>query len=291
MKNKLLVRTLTGAVLVAITVAFFLLRKIDVKLFDIYTAFLMVVGTYELSSKLFLFKISKDENGKEIKTLDTNGVCVTAFCITVISSLLIVPVFDLLNKVTVFSVLLAEFSVLAVMSVFSNEHGKFLLKGLLTTVYPKGILIAMLFANSLKENSLLALLLIFAIAPMTDVFAYLVGSTLKGKKLCPKISPNKTISGALGGLFGGVIISLVVAMIVRPVTAITENWKTYLIFLSLGIFGSVLTQLGDLTESYIKRKIGVKDMGFIFPGHGGVLDRIDGIMVASVLVTVVISLI
>ena len=287
MKSNFLTRVITGLALVLFTVSFFFLRNISVKLFDIYTAFLIIVGTYELSSKLFLFKITKNEDGKEVKTLDTDGASVTAFVITMLSAFLVVPAFDCLKPLTAYCVIMAEAAIIAIVSIFSKEKGKLALKGLLTAVYPKLIMTAFLYANSLKNNSLLALILIFTIAPATDVMAYLVGSLLKGKKLCPKISPNKTISGAIGGLSGGIIVAVALSFILKPVTDVKLVW---LVFAVLGIFGSVLTQIGDLTESYIKRKLGVKDMGFIFPGHGGVLDRFDGISFAAVLVTIVVGL-
>ena len=82
-------------------------------------------------------------------------------------------------------------------------------------------------------------------------------------------------------------MAVALSFILKPVTDVKLVW---LVFAALGIFGSVLTQIGDLTESYIKRKLGVKDMGFIFPGHGGVLDRFDGISFAAVLVTIVVGL-
>ena len=287
MKSNFLTRVITGLALVLFTVSFFFLRNISVKLFDIYTAFLIIVGTYELSSKLFLFKITKNEDGKEVKTLDTDGASVTAFVITMLSAFLVVPAFDCLKPLTAYCVIMAEAAIIAIVSIFSKEKGKLALKGLLTAVYPKLIMTAFLYANSLKNNSLLALILIFTIAPATDVMAYLVGSLLKGKKLCPKISPNKTISGAIGGLSGGIIVAVALSFILKPVTDVK---LVGLVFAALGIFGSVLTQIGDLTESYIKRKLGVKDMGFIFPGHGGVLDRFDGISFAAVLVTIVVGL-
>ena len=147
----------------------------------------------------------------------------------------------------------------------------------------------MLFANALTENSLLALVLIFVVAPATDTFAYLVGCSLKGPKLCPKISPNKTISGSVGGILGGVIASIIVYFIISPVTTL-KTGIVVLIFAIIGLFGSALTQIGDLTESYIKRRLGIKDMGNIMPGHGGVLDRIDGVMFNAVLVTILVAI-
>ena len=174
MKSNFLTRVITGLALVLFTVSFFFLRNISVKLFDIYTAFLIIVGTYELSSKLFLFKITKNEDGKEVKTLDTDGAAVTAFVITMLSAFLVVPAFDCLKPLTAYCVIMAEAAIIAIVSIFSKEKGKLALKGLLTAVYPKLIMTAFLYANLLKNNSLLALILIFTIAPATDVMAYLV---------------------------------------------------------------------------------------------------------------------
>ena len=102
-----------------------------------------------------------------------------------------------------------------------------------------------------------------------------------------KISPNKTVSGAIGGLLGGVIATVVLYFIVPPVTNIKNDW---IIFIALGIVCSILTQVGDIFESHIKRSIGIKDMGNILPGHGGVLDRVDGTMFASVAIALTMTI-
>ena len=130
--------------------------------------------------------------------------------------------------------------------------------------------------------------MIFVVPSMTDTFAYFVGSTFKGVKLCPKISPNKTVSGAIGGLIGGVVSAIALYFILPPVTNISNAWW---LFIVIGLVASILTQIGDIFESFVKRKLGVKDMGNIFPGHGGVLDRVDGIMLASVFITIMMAII
>jgi phosphatidate cytidylyltransferase len=283
--NKLLVRTISGACFVAITVGFFFLRLIKPALFDIYTAFLMVVGTYELSSKLFVKKPYKD--GEEQSTSAFSEKLI--FIITMLSSLLVAPAFNYKGYILALSVVLAELFVNAFIVLFAKLKAVDFLKVVLSAIYPKVLISAMLFANALTENSLLALVLIFVVAPATDTFAYLVGCSLKGPKLCPKISPNKTISGSVGGILGGVIASIIVYFIITPVTTL-ENGIVVLIFAIIGLFGSALTQIGDLTESYIKRRLGIKDMGNIMPGHGGVLDRIDGVMFNAVLVTILVAI-
>ena len=83
------------------------------------------------------------------------------------------------------------------------------------------------------------------------------------------------MSGAIGGTIGGVIGSILVCVIFRPYT---DAIFPILLFTLIGFVGSILTVFGDLFESYIKRRVGIKDMGKILPGHGGVSDRIDGLL-------------
>jgi len=166
-------------------------------------------------------------------------------------------------------------------------NGKGLLLSLFTLLYPAIFIICMAMANDL-DKGFTAMLLIFVISPCTDTFAYLVGSLIGGKKMCPKLSPKKTWSGGIGGLLGGVVGSLL-AYLIFPEEV--NFFSPILLFIIVGVFASVLTQVGDLFESFIKRKAGIKDMGNIMPGHGGVLDRIDGTMFASVLIFIVFALV
>lgn len=158
-------------------------------------------------------------------------------------------------------------------------------------VYPVTVLLFMLLIGYLPNNRTAAgLMLLFLVTPLTDVFAYLVGSTLKGPKLAPKISPKKTISGALGGLLGGITGGFLIF------AATQSTFFSFLgleplgtsidavHFLMLGFVGSVLTQSGDLIASAVKRKAGVKDYGKLLPGHGGIMDRIDGMMFCAIFI-------
>lgn len=154
---------------------------------------------------------------------------------------------------------------------------------ILCAFYPTALLGSMLLINDFGEIALPALLLVFVISPCADTFAYLVGRALKGPKLCPNVSPNKTISGAVGGLLGGAAGAVAVYFIFQNSIAAAglPGWH---IFLLIGFAGAAITELGDLAESSLKRRLGIKDMGKILPGHGGILDRIDGILFASVFV-------
>ena len=105
-----------------------------------------------------------------------------------------------------------------------------------------------------------------------DTVAYLVGSSIGGRKLAPRISPNKSVAGAVAGFVGAAIVGA----IGFRVFALGNPWIGLVAGGLLGIAG----QCGDLAESFLKRQAGVKDSGNLIPGHGGVLDRIDALLFA-----------
>jgi phosphatidate cytidylyltransferase len=102
----------------------------------------------------------------------------------------------------------------------------------------------------------------------TDIFAYFAGRSIGGPKLAPRISPNKTWAGLIGGMAGAGVIGALAAW----------AFGLDLLFMVAGAPMALLAQLGDLYESKVKRRLGVKDSGSIIPGHGGVLDRVDGLL-------------
>lgn len=122
-------------------------------------------------------------------------------------------------------------------------------------------------------SGLVAMLFLFAVVWATDICAYFIGRRLKGPKLAPSISPGKTWSGAIGGTICGVIAGTLLAMAFYP--GLGPLWIPVLALLL-----SVLSQIGDLIESFIKRRFGVKDSSRLIPGHGGVMDRVDGLVFA-----------
>lgn len=125
-------------------------------------------------------------------------------------------------------------------------------------------------------------LLIFIGAWITDTFAYFIGRAIGKHKLCPLISPKKTVEGSVGGIIFCVISYIVFALIVRNHVAMNVGGFIALMAVS-GLFISVISQMGDLLASLIKREKGIKDYGRIFPGHGGVMDRFDSILSVSIL--------
>ena len=106
-----------------------------------------------------------------------------------------------------------------------------------------------------------------------DIGAYLFGVTMGNRKVAPTLSPKKSLEGAIGGLIFSTLAAYAFSFILTDVALP--------VLLMCGFFGGLLGQIGDFFESLIKRVSGVKDSGTIMPGHGGVLDRIDGVLLAS----------
>lgn len=113
---------------------------------------------------------------------------------------------------------------------------------------------------------------------LTDTFAMLGGRFFGKHKLCPQLSPKKTVEGAICGVIGCVISMMVYCLICQKFLGYNPNYLNALI---IGAGASVVSQLGDLSASCIKRQFGIKDYGNIMPGHGGVMDRIDSLLFVS----------
>lgn len=130
-----------------------------------------------------------------------------------------------------------------------------------------------------SNGSTLALyfITVFALPWMADAGGFFVGATLGKNKLCPKISPKKTVEGAIGGVVFCVISSLLVGVIFKFIIIPDANIN-FLALIIIGIIDAPVSILGDLSFSLIKRSLGVKDYSSIFPGHGGMLDRFDSII-------------
>lgn len=145
-------------------------------------------------------------------------------------------------------------------------------------VFLVGICGGALIALPLLPGGAWILLWLVVVVSTNDTAAYFVGSRVGGVKLCPAVSPNKTVAGSIGGILSGTVVGSLLGSL-----STAETWGQS-VLLSLAVI--VAAQLGDLAKSYLKRLHGVKDSGRLLPGHGGVLDRIDGVLAGGLVVYV-----
>lgn len=140
-------------------------------------------------------------------------------------------------------------------------------------IYAGAALLAAILIRQDVEHGFAALMFVLLIVWVTDILGYFAGRGFGGPKLWVRVSPNKTWSGAIGSTLGSLVFAIVYA------------WLGFGEVFSLAILGvvlSVVAQLGDLLESAVKRHFGVKDSSHLIPGHGGLLDRLDGLVAALV---------
>ena len=260
----MLKRAITSIAVVLFTIAFYLLRLIEYRLFDIYPYVLAVLASIEL------VKANKDEITKIQKLL------VVAFTLTVFPIAVFLRIY-----ITHYVTLYMSFAIVVSVLTTKNEEKDGLSKTVFALFYPTIPLLSLVYINAMGRYAPFIIVTTVLSTWFSDTFAYIVGSIFKGPKLCPNLSPNKTISGSIGSLIGGILATSItyLSFLAFGFNAF-YGVKTFTIVLFLimsGILFSITTQIGDLVESYIERRLNVKDMGSILPGHGGVLDRIDGL--------------
>lgn len=188
------------------------------------------------------------------------------------SMALLLPAYYFYGIEGVFFLQVAAISVLFIVGiVFRCYTYESIFHSVFSLYYPQVFFVFLYMIVLLSDVALsrLILLVTFAASIATDSCAYFVGYFLGKRKLCPEISPKKTVEGAIGGLIGGVLGVLIMALLF-------DNGRIHLIeYAILGVVLSALAQFGDLAASVVKRRFGVKDFGSIMPGHGGLLDRLD----------------
>ena len=145
--------------------------------------------------------------------------------------------------------------------------------------YAGALGVAPVVLRSDSEDGFLAVIFLFAIVWTTDVVAYFSGRAIGGPKLMAQVSPKKAWSGAIGGTLAAVIVAFVLA----KVMALSGLFAIAM----LAVVLSICAQGGDLFESFLKRRFGAKDSGHLIPGHGGLMDRLDGFITASVVAALI----
>ncbi len=221
--------------------------------------FLLFFALWEFLRLLKFKKTQEDLKSKNLYPFILSREKISSFDFFIIFCIVLFCFFYLIFTGSIFFYLPAIFFLIFLYWFTSKPLIKFF--GILYISIPFFILIEM--KNGLNFSSNLTLIIYFAV--VTDVSSYLVGNLVKGKKIFPKISPGKTISGSIGGI--------IVPCLITPI--ILNNFIIEIFFFSF-LF-AVIIQIGDLIESYLKRLCYVKDSSSLIPGHGGILDRLDGI--------------
>ncbi len=165
----------------------------------------------------------------------------------------------------------------AVRILSKNVTTEALFWSLFSMAYPMPLYGVMALTVSVDEPYGKAMLLFaLVVVCLTDIIAYFVGVAFGKHKLCPALSPKKSVEGAAGGLLGGIAAGAAMFYLQPWLRVDYPLW----VFLALSPLCSVLGQIGDLAASAIKREMGVKDFGKLFPGHGGMMDRFDSLLFA-----------
>lgn len=144
------------------------------------------------------------------------------------------------------------------------------------------VMLSYIYQVRILDNGEILVWLIFIGAWGSDTFAYCAGMLFGKHKIAPKLSPKKSLEGCIGGVFGAALLGCIFAMILRPWIHGIANPP--FVFGVIGAASSILSQIGDLAASAIKRNHDIKDYGTLIPGHGGILDRFDSIIFTAPIV-------
>ena len=181
---------------------------------------------------------------------------------------------------TCLAIIMLYLTVMLSLCVFYDEKVKVndVLSTFTATLYVMLCFAAFTTIRKLEDVGFYLFLLVFIAAWITDTFAYFTGVFVGKHKLIPRISPKKTIEGSVGGILFCVLAFWVYGLILANCFDVKVNMPVLLV---IGLVMSIISQIGDLIASAIKRNYGIKDYGSLFPGHGGILDRFDSIMILS----------
>lgn len=266
-------RNITSFILIAILCFFiFFTRQYCVYSLDLLIMVFLIAGGYEMH-----FALSRAGHNPLKLPL-------------IIYAIIVYPLFFFLKEAGILVALIL--SSMTILTQFTFDH-KYTLSDIgatfMTLIYPMTFVAMFLVINNYAGN-LLGILLILVVSLLTDTFALFSGLAFGKHKLCPQISPKKTVEGAIGGVFGAFVGAAVILLLFDVfrvfdntpnigITHLSENIGiSILLYAVIALIIASTTIVGDLVASWIKRRAGIKDYGKIFPGHGGVMDRLDSLI-------------
>ena len=261
-------RVISGIVLGILTVGLGIFGQISL---GAVLALCSLIGYFEMTRALEVHRKGEKENALEI-----SGV----FWTLVLWMFLIV--FSKLYGAEAFIALGTRVSLLGIMGIFSTNmtiyvltfpkyHADQVAYSIFSFVYVP-VLMSCIFRAKMLPYGIFIYALIFFCSWICDTFAYFVGRALGKHKMAPILSPHKTIEGAIGGVCGSVLLCVLTAVFIHYLYP-EEN--LYWQFALIGVCGALLSMVGDLAASAIKRNHNIKDYGNCIPGHGGIMDRFD----------------
>lgn len=252
-------RLISAAVMIIIVVASLLIGKI--------TTFALVCAI----EFMMMFDV--------VNALNSGGYKVNRI-ILLLAAILAIPAVYVYSSVGYMLVCAVAVTALAVYTVFNKAHDfKGMLAGFFALIYPllPGSMLIMIIVHDMKSDGRFGMILLVGTvlcACLSDAFAYFGGHLFGKRKLCPEISPKKTVAGSIASFAGGVVGGVIMALLTNMLTEI--GWIMWLV---IGLLCGGFAQIGDLIASMLKRFCGIKDYGKYIPGHGGVMDRMDSISI------------
>lgn len=216
-----------------------------------------------------LYEYVKSVNGKRDMTLNP--------VVEIIMGLAMLAAFQYASQ-WLLGLLVLSVAIFIAIDVFKGNVNIFnTVFGVYGLIYIPFFLGHLLLLSKMESGSML-IWLVFLISFGTDTFAYVFGMKFGKHKLSPNISPKKSIEGSVAGVIAAMLLSMVFGYIIETMGGLGMSLAHYA---AIALVASLVSQLGDLAASMVKRQFGIKDFGKLLPGHGGVLDRFDSVIFAS----------
>jgi len=237
------------------------------------------IGSYELFKASNNITSPKDKTKAPMRPVVYAIIIASLVPLAMYFSNILLASAALMQAVSMMTLFFVLLSLLAIDFLLNPKAGRRIKLRQLPVIFIAALVIPYMLSTLLTLRMMTAghllVLIPILISIVTDSGAYFTGVFIGKHKAFPKISPNKTVEGYIGGFISGIVGVLIYGVILDLATQHTINYPVLIIY---GLTGAVISELGDLVFSLIKRKCGVKDYGNLIPGHGGVLDRFDSMI-------------